>query len=295
MVSNSLFSTSIGERVRELLEDFDIIATLQHAVVVPNSPHQEALRKNAHAAVVATTLRLSSIDYAKRRYCDRPQDDVEQLQSANPLRLYINAYHSAKSYIIGMQQKLVTDGRPSPEMGVFGSSLALERLPASFFSAHLLYRLGQRYEGHAVSRLILEQIAWAYAAHLMTDINNIETIETTKAISQLKQIAPDVGKLYGFLSKKTHIDHQSHREFLAVADGQNMVLHAQAEHLEYARVILQLADLFGLVWELSQTSYIEEPETIVRTSSGSEVRNDRPFLKKMCHHLETIEKAMAHK
>lgn len=291
MTYDSFIHTRVGERARALLEDFDVIATIQDVVLVPGNPFGQTLKENVRAAMVAEAFRFSSIDYAKRRYCRSNPSNEDNSQEAEPLRAYIKAYRCAKAYIHRMLEKLDPKGLPDPELGVFGSSLVLERLTSSFFSAHLLYRLGHRYEGHAVSRLIVEQIAWAYAAYPLQDIRDIEEIETTRAVSQLKCFAPDAGRLYGFLSTKTHIDYRSHPEFLAVERDRNIILHAQPEFLEYAQVILQLADLFGLVWELSQRSYIKTPETIRAGPSGSLVRQDRPFLETMNNHLSKFKSA----
>jgi hypothetical protein len=294
MTWDSFLAASVGERARDLLEDFEVIATKLFMVLVPRDPSSQTLKDNLHAAIAASTLGLSSIDYAKRMYCRSDQRNEDDSEAVEPVHAYIAAYRSAKAYIQRMCKKVEPDGLPNPELGVFGSSLVLERLPPSFFSAHLLYRLGHRYEGHAVSRLILEQIAWAYAAHSLRDIHEIERIETTRAVSQLKRFIPEAGKLYGFLSTKTHIDYGSHAEFLAIEKDRNIILHAQPEFVEYAEVILQLADLFGLVWELSQGNYVKTPETIEVGPTGPLIRQDRPFLETINSHLSEIKSALSH-
>lgn len=226
----SFFDMRVGERTRELLEDFDVVGTLQYLVLLPRGQYFRHLRENLRAAVVASTLHLQSLDYAKRRYCEAKDDD----EHLNPTVVaYIGAYSASKAYVTRLLGKVKTEGCPDPTLGVFGASLALERLPPSFFCAHFLYRMGHSYEGHAVSRLILEQVAWAYAAHALDDLEAIKKIDTTRALSRLKRFAPVAGEMYGFLSKKTHIDYSSHREFLQVEDGRNVVLHAQSRYAEY--------------------------------------------------------------
>jgi len=286
----SYFEPRIRERTRELLEDFDVVGTRQHLAIVPRGEFLRHLRQNIRAAVVASTLQVNSIDYAKRRYCDEDEgdDDVGPAVDA-----YISAYVAAKNYINRLLKKLHTENLPDPTVGVFGASVVLERLPPSFFCAHLLYRLGHSYEGHAVSRLILEQIAWAYAAHTLDDMDAIEKIETTRAISQLKKFDSFAGEFYGFLSKKTHIDYASHREFLRVKDGQNVILHAHARFSEYGRTILYLADMFGLVWELSQLPYIQDPEAVIRSKEGARPNKERPFFKTVSEHTEKLERIEA--
>ncbi|WP_143074334.1 hypothetical protein [Nitrosomonas sp. Nm166] len=290
MNNKSFLNLNTGERTRKLLEDFDVIGTVQHLVLVPRGDYLEHLHENVRAAVIASTLGLSSIDYAKRRYGDFRE---EKSDSQSALHAYIDAYSCAKAYVNRMLEKLQSDGLPEPSLGVFGASIVLERLPPSFFCAHFLYQMGHRYEGHAVSRLILEQIAWAYAAYSFNDLKAIEKIDTTRCISLLKRFAKEAGRLYGFLSAKTHIDYASHSEFLRFENSTNVVLHAQPEFREYGQVILVLADLFGLVWELSQFNYIKYPEAIEQETEGPIIRADRPFLAEMQRHTDAIERSLS--
>lgn len=260
MPKNSMFDFRTGERARELLEDFEIISTVQNMALIPRQGSPDSLRLNIRAAVIASTLRLSSVDYARRRYVSAPE--IPEADKDTPPIAYTAAYHSAKSYMSKLLTKLQTSGRPDPTVGVFGASIVLERLAPSFFCAHFLYRMGHSYEGHAVTRLILEQIAWAYTAYQSDDLTFLESIKTTRSISALKRLIPEAGRLYGFLSTKTHIDYTSHMEFLRVEDGQNIILHAQPHYAEYAEIILRLADIFGLVWEISQADYLDDFEAI---------------------------------
>jgi hypothetical protein len=284
MPKNSMFDFRLGERARELLEDFEVIATMQDMALVRRQHVSENLQLNVRAAVVASTLRLSSIDYARRRYL--PSHEIQEpSEEDSPRAAYTTAYCSAKAYMSHLTEKLRTTGRPDPSVGVFGASLVLERLASSFFCAHFLYRMGHKYEGHAVARLILEQIAWAYAAHQSDDLDFVEKIETTRSIGALKHFVPEAGRLYGFLSTKTHIDYSSHMEFLRVEDGKNVVLHAQPHYEEYAEVILLLADIFGLVWEVSQNAYLDDFEAI---DVHRLPKSDRAFLAVLKEHLFRI-------
>lgn len=173
-------------------------------------------------------------------------------------------------------------------MGVFGAALALERLPYSLFSAHLLYELGHRYEGHAVSRFILEQIAWACAAFPMDSVRDIKKIVTTQTVSMLKNTVPFSGRLYGYLSKNTHIDYKNHHEFLSIQNGRNVIQYTHLEYYEYAQVVLYLADIFGIVWELSQREYLNEFESIAMVGGIWTVKADRPFKEVIKEHLAAL-------
>jgi hypothetical protein len=261
-----------------LLEDFEIVGTSLAIALIRRHPLWPSLRENVFAATIASALRLKNLDHVKNKY---RRTDIEP-QTEEPAevaaQLYIAAYTAAKHYMRRMIEKLQSDGLPLPINGVFGASVVLERLSCSFFSAHILYRLGHRYEGHAVARLILEQIAWAYVAHTMKQISDIKQIKTTRCVSQLKKDIPVAAKLYGFLSKKTHIDYSAHVEFLRIKEERPAILHTHMNFEEYSHIILELADLFGIVWELSQFEYVADPEAVTRSSNAFSINSARPFL-----------------
>lgn len=219
--------------LRQLLENFEIAGN-RLAIALLRRPVWPSLRENINAAIVASTMSLSSLDYAKKRYGLPDLEPETEGPMMKAYELYIKSYTAAKEYLYETIKKLQPEGVPPPELGVFGASIVLQRLPDSFFSAHILYLLGHRYEGHAVARLILEQIAWAYAAVTATNID-IRRIVTTKAISQLKKELPAAGKLYGYLSKKTHIDYSDHHEFLFVENRRNVILRTQRNYRELFR------------------------------------------------------------
>lgn len=279
------YSESAGDYVRDLLEDFDYVATRQHMALIRRSEANTSFGDNIRTAVNASTMRLRSLDYARSRYVD----DVPAPERTDKHVPYVLAYKAAKEHVLRTIRKLRTEGRREPTVGVFGASLVLERLPSSFFSAHLLYRLGHKYEGHAVSRLILEQIAWAYAACKSDDMEFIEAISPTQSVGVLKRFLPSMGRLYGFLSLKTHIDYASHEEFLGVAGDKNCVRHARPDFKEYAETVLALADAHSVVWEYSQAEYIDEFNSVEPGPDSAFVPAPaRPFLKTIAELLERI-------
>lgn len=279
-----LFQDNTMSLLRELLEDFEVIATKQYMALIPNYEFK-GFRDNIGAAIIASTLGLRSLDYAKRQYCDNKKDAQE-----TEFTKYIDSYKAAKTHIHSVMSQLSTEGKNKPSNGIFGASLVLERLPASFFSAHLLYSLGNEYDAHAVSRLILEQIAWACDAYHYDDINKIRSIVTTKTLSELKRIIPECSRLYGLLSKKTHINYERHQEFLTVCKGRNMVLLSHQNFSQYADVILNLADFFSIVWELSQLDYMIKLESIEVKNGCPAVIQDRPFRKVIESHMNSFRK-----
>ncbi|MGK7959692.1 hypothetical protein [Crocosphaera sp.] len=276
-----------GRRVRNLLENFDVISTYTDMAIVPAGELDNELIENVKTAVAATSLDLTSLDYTRKAYIEDMKSLKEVEKSLN--KEYIKAYFFAKNHIHEARKRLITSDRDLPSSGVFGASVVLERLESTLFSAHLLYQLGNVYEGHAVSRVMLEQIAWAYEASLLNDLEAISKIKPNQAISKLKKFLPKVGKLYGYLSKHTHIDYHRHHEFIKVKNNQNTVLLAQNRLDECAMVLLHLADIFVAVWEFSQHDYLNEFTAIDIEDNVVNLLDDRVFLKKMKLILDNIE------
>lgn len=275
---DQLLGLDAARSIRDLLEDFERIGFGQYSALIPSCDFDSGLYNNVMAAVLASKLNLSSIDYTKRRYIPELIPDGNT-KTIPPVKRYIKAYMQSKYYIKTMLSKTSPAITETPQLGAFGAAVVLIRLQYSFFSAHILYRLGHKYEAHAVSRLILEQIAWAYSAFQLNDLDAVKKLVTTNCIGKLRKLNPAYGQLYGVLSKKVHIDYESHNEFLHIEDGNPTILQSHFDFYEYALVILTLADVFGIVWELSQTAYIQNFEATEVIDGVRSIRADRPFRK----------------
>lgn len=119
----------VEHRVRDLLEDFEFVGNLSEGALIPNRPWDRTLQSNVKVALAATSLRVKSLDYVKRRYCGDQSPGVTE----NDRTKYVNAYNIAKIHMRTVVKRLVTDNKDLPTSGVFGASLVLERLKASFF------------------------------------------------------------------------------------------------------------------------------------------------------------------
>lgn len=270
--------------LRELLEDFDVVFTGMYMVLIKRSKYFRTYKENIATAAIASSLRIDSLDYVRRRYLPEIKEPKDDLHHA-----YIESYKISKEYITETIDRLNTEDKDATVPGVIIASFALERLISSFFSAHLLYQLGNVYEGHAVSRLILEQIAWAYAVHRFDDLNKIKSTSPSKSIAILKKFAPKVARLYGFLSKKTHLDLESHGEFINKHEEGFMITYSHTRYKEYASMILDLADLFVLVWECTQYDFLDTTISVSKDKENILPKPDRVFLKTIKEQLAKFE------
>ena len=243
----------VRKMVEMTLADFEVIATAgTGAILYSRRWSSTDLPRNLHAAAVATVLRLGSLDYAKRRHVPASEPLTET--SAN--EHFIAATTFAREYMDTVRDNISDDEVPLT-LGAHASRVALQRLQSGFRASDLLYRLGFNYEGDAVARQILEQIAWSLVAGEMDDIESIGRIKAQGAVSKLKKIVPSMGELYGRLSATTHAGLDQHREAFMSEEGTNpYVLLAWSRLGESARLLSLLADAWVVVWEKTQHPFM---------------------------------------
>lgn len=151
-------------------------------------------------------------------------------------------------------------------MGRFAAGAALMRLQSSFTVLSLLTRFGFGFEGASVSRLILEQIAWAYAVRDHVDESLLD-VSPTRSVGALKTLLPWAGHLYGRLSDYTHIDPALSGEYLSAHEGLNSVLLRRPTYWSpmLAWVFALLADAYVVV---SEVLFPSAETTAIRIVNG---------------------------
>jgi hypothetical protein len=245
------------ESVLATLEDFDSATSPAiGAVLFPRNWAGTELPANITAAMTATQLRLSSLDYAKRRYVD-VRDDPDE---ARPLDRYTGVYKFCTRYMDDAAGRLETSETEALTYGVYAAAVALERLRSTFSALSLLYRLGLNYEGDAVARQALEQIAWALVAAGTDDEAAVRKLRANKCVTQLRSFESVAGVLYGFLSESTHAGLAHHQVAHTVSpDTGTGIVRLAWPRLHMASVVtVRLADLWVLVWEHSQRLHLTE-------------------------------------
>jgi len=272
--------------IEETLSDFEIIATeATGAILYSRDRTHPDLRRNLYAAVIATHAGLASLDYAKRTYT--PETDVVAPIDANDQFLKATGY--AREYMEAARRRLSKKGEPT--VGAHASRVALQRLESGFRAADLLYRLGLNYEGDAVARQILEQIAWSLVAGGKEDITALSKVLARKSVGDLGKLLPPIGLLYGQLSKTTHAGLDQHRgAYVARVDANDLVVLTWSRRRESAKLLMQLADAWVVVWEHTQRTFLTKR---VSYSSPSDLipSDQRKFLKKAAFLVEAIDES----
>jgi hypothetical protein len=237
------------------LYEMELIGDHQTMVGIPvDSP--EELKRRIFAAIKSYHLRLASVDYTLKHYGTNwrfPHPDQEQEFLLNTLR----TIERRVQYIIN----LLTSGEQRPEiMGLLAAEAALIRLNATFRSASILIMQGYPFEAASMCRIILEQLAWAYAVSQLTDKEAIIKLKPPRSITKFKELLPTAGRLYGVLSSQAHLDPEDHRHYIMIEEGGAIVVRYYLPHdtkLILASLLVLLNAFYQTTKAISGT-YIQE-------------------------------------
>lgn len=250
-LSDDLFNQD-GRRTRDLLEDPIALSYGATSVMAPQTLTNQ-MKKYILAAMSAHDLGIR---------VQRALDGIslpEESCVSETYRAFQDLYFAGKRHIDDTASHLHAVGEPSA--GEVFSDVALMRARNTYYVAGMLYRLGHMIEAHAMSRLLLEQIAWAFAVCDAADYEEAAKISPTKSIGRLKEILPSVGRMYGILPRYVHLPVSKHYECLTLEHGETETLLQYGEHsLAYGMLIARLADFWSVVYEYAQARHISDLE-----------------------------------
>jgi hypothetical protein len=181
--------------------EMELIGDSRFSAAVPVCADAE-LKKRILGAIKSYYGNVKSIDYTIKRYGTR----WEFADASEKQQFVVNVLKCIDKKVSALLN-MIMDGRPRPDIaGLLAAEVALLRLKSSFRSALILISQAHAFEAAAITRLALEQIAWAYAVHACRDQQEIRRVRPTKSISDLKRLAPLAGPLYGALSTQAHVE-----------------------------------------------------------------------------------------
>jgi len=254
-----------------LLEDYVQVGQDPLIALVPRHT-STAFIDGVRAAALSAQMGIG-IGYALERYVD----EGAGVSVPAALDAFQEAYSVGKRHIHATAARL----QPSetPTAGETYADVALRRLQPTYFAAGLLFKVGHLVEAHTLSRLFLEQVAWAYGVFEFQTRQAAARLSPPRAISLFGELIPSVGPLYGELSEDAHLDLEEHLRFLRFNDGSAEILLAPGRaSLLAGAVLLDLADFWSVAYERSQWPHILAPENWTDSPQGPELRLDRPFL-----------------
>ncbi len=234
------------------LDDIELFRSPRITIGVPcNSPPQ--LIKNVMAGASAYSLRLKSIDYTLKHYIDR--QDINKIRNPNG-ELISQVTSSVKESIIDALDYLMSIRKPDIP-SLFAAGAALVRLQNTFKGAALTLRTGLHFETIAMERMIIEQLAWIYRIHDFE--GDFFKIEPSSCITPFKTLIPNVGNLYGYLSKKLHISPKDTTEYIVFKDNTlHLSLSDFTQIKKDAYLLLILVDMYCIVGEYIYSDLISK-------------------------------------
>jgi hypothetical protein len=283
--ANPLEDEEVFLRVTKEFDELELLSTGMLGVAVPfDAP--PLFKARVLAAANTYFLGKKSVDYELKRN----GDSYKLKRPSAEERVMFGALVASKRHVQGLTAAL--SGFPNVEVnsGLFAAEVCLIRLQASFKSAVLLIRQGYALEAAAVCRLILEQLAWAFAIHKLED-HSFFDLEPNRCITELKRLCPTAGRFYGSLSGLAHV-HPSHTPEYLDFDGPRTAVLLRISYLRWAAVfdLLKLADWFHLVGEYVVFDHLAVPQSIRRNQGGALcVHSKRPFVREIIKHAQAAK------
>jgi hypothetical protein len=165
-------------------------------------------RRRILAAAISYQLRLKSIDYTLKRYVDADLYDGEEMLLGDSTSDYL------RESVEVLMRELRNLHTAHPSFGEFGAEITLFRIPNCLDTARMLSNRGLLLEVLPILRLCVEMMAWSNTAFYLQDENQVMALSAQSCITNMKDVYPTAGKLYGYLSTFSHWGHVIHGHFL---------------------------------------------------------------------------------
>lgn len=234
------------------------------------------LRLNCLASLTASQLGLQSVDYARNKYCSHLDLSVDNDDLALILKTSLTQVDSSRRQMLESDVKI-------PSHGSLSALFGLIRLSSTFASSSLLFRFGMMLEARALARMVIEQIAWAYAIDGLDELE-VNSFKSQLSIGKLKRFIPHSARAYGVLSKAIHLSPPLDRYYVEVdqtEDGDVFSVRNRDSRdscTQSSVILIILADMYSIVSDFLLKDKLGEFESIEMASDSSVcIKHDRPF------------------
>lgn len=207
------------------LDEMEVIGTNMFSVAVPVEADPE-FKAYVFAAGVTHSMGNRSVDGQLRHHREEwiRRFLPEPLQPGSQALLMKELRERALSRVDDLCKMRLAD----EAAGAVAAANALIRLASTFRGALQLIRVGFAFEAEAVIRLGFEQVAWAFVVAPLVDVAEIERTSPTKAITQLRELLPAAGRIYGRLSNLAHVEPSTHHRFVSIGDDNSVRIQIEA-------------------------------------------------------------------
>lgn len=216
-----------------------------------------------------------SVDYFLKRYGDLIEFERPSAQQRALCAFLRGVLSEARS----VYEEIVNGVERNTYLGLFAAEMCLGRVLSSIRMSAMMLINGYLFEAAAIMRIVIEQIAWAWAIHERDD-DGIFSVPATKSISALKELSPRAGRRYALLSDYTHINPNLQGQYIDFSEEYAAVMSRQPERSAEMAVLLGLlVDDYRVVTERVSFEYFKNPKVWVANSDGKLVLSEsRPLL-----------------
>ncbi len=254
-----------------IFEGYDLIGDTAFSFAIPKGTPLP-LRRRLMAASKSYFMQYASIDYVMKRYGkywfeDESEDEGHALIPATLSQVAI-LFDDLRAKHDSLQDL-------PDHFGLFVAGGALKRLLVSFKMAAFALQHGLYIECNCIMKLMLEQIAWAYAVHQIED-DKLLGVNPTRTISLFKRRIPTAGLLYGILNKTAHLDPKlAVHQLYSFGDNESYIkLTDEPNTLKSLLHLIAVVDMFGVVLETIYRTYFPRLDYIARRSQA--LKKNRP-------------------
>ena len=223
------------------------------------------LRNKIKASIISGILEYKSIDYVLNKVL--PEDTKKQ--NTDFADVTADIVDKIKNVLKIIEEKHEDINYKEERTVIFGLHMALKRLKISYESCIMLINLGCFIEADCIIRLIFEQLNYCINICELSDeefqkkMESNDKILNPTTIHKLKNIIKhiDIGRLYGTLSKKAHLDISQVGNFIKYDNniGNHLVtLRSRDESSISALLLLIVCYIHEVVLEYSFKEYIHK-------------------------------------
>lgn len=272
------------------MDDMEIIGDSQFSIGVPDD-FDERFKKMVFAAAKAYTMGYASIDYFLKQYGENWTFDNSRDESYS---LITEIVREIKHNITDFYYYFASIENKPDKPNLFACSAAIVRLQNTFRAAIITIKSGLRFESAVLERMIIEQLAWIYVIHNI-DIDKTDhfDIKPSECIGKLKTLFPFAGRLYGLLSKMSHIEPKETLKYISMEDV-GLVMHLTS--LKHSRVdvyhLLLLADMLLILGEYIYADLVDNYRYLTKSVDGNLIPNKN---RKMIDIIENYKKRLFNK
>lgn len=266
------------------LEDMVLMGNTFFRVAVPATA-SPIFKRYVVAAAQTVQLRNVSVDHVLRTYNQASHVAATEDAFLGPVRDALRDVKQSTRAAFEIMHHIHKPAHP----GATVSWAALYRLQSTIRCICFATVHGFHFESSALQRLMLEQLAWVSAVRSISDVSYFD-VEPQACLSSLKELFPDVGRVYGRLSRKAHLTPEETKVYISSDESGQLSAHLWLRRWapNDAVSLLSLADMYIVLSELIVADLLTSRTSIRRVRGVWVPKRTRPFLRTARRHARRL-------